>query len=94
MLDVERISRNSFWNCKGIKAITLPKTLIDIGYNPFVGCNNIKFINESENFTVSNGVLYTKDKTKLICYPAHLSVGEITLDENVTTLERESVLRF
>ncbi len=88
LLDVERISRNSFWNCKGIKAITFPKTLIDIGYNPFVGCNNIKFINESENFTVSNGVLYTKDKTKLICYPAHLSVGEITLDENVTTLER------
>ena len=36
LLDVERISRNSFWNCKGIKAITFPKTLIDIGYNPLL----------------------------------------------------------
>ena len=33
LLNVKRICRNSFWNCKGIRKIIFPKTLEDIGYN-------------------------------------------------------------
>ena len=86
--NVKRICRNSFWNCKGIKKIVLPETLEVIGYNPFVGCTNIEFISHSENFPVENGVLFNKDKSKIICYPAHLANGKVFVPETVITLER------
>ncbi len=86
--DVKRICRNSFWNCKGIRKVVLPETLESIGYNPFVGCSNIEFFSNSENYVVYNNALYTKDKSKLICYPAKYAVGEMSLPEEVIALER------
>jgi len=82
------INRNSFWNCKGIKKIVFPKSLIDIGYNPFVGCSNIYFESRSEYYKVIDDVLYTKDLSKIVCYPAWKAVGDIKLPETVITLER------
>lgn|GEM_PF-367487 len=86
--DVKRICRNSFWNCKGIRKIVFPKTLQDIGYNPFVGCSNIEFVSYSDNYIVYNNALFTKDKSKLVCYPAKYAVGKISLPDETTTLER------
>lgn len=82
------INRNSFWNCKGIKKIVFPKSLIDIGYNPFVGCSNIHFESRSEYYKVIDDVLYTKDLSKIVCYPAWKAIGDIKLPETVITLER------
>lgn len=86
--DVKRICRNSFWNCKGIRKIVLPKTLESIGYNPFVSCSNIEFESNSENYMVYDNALYTADKSKLVCYPAKYAIGDIYLPDEVTTLER------
>lgn len=86
--DIKRICRNSFWNCKGIRKIIFPTTLQDIGYNPFVGCSNIEFVSYSENYIVYNNALFTKDKSKLVCYPAKYAIGEMTLPDETTTLER------
>ncbi|MBP5591464.1 leucine-rich repeat protein [bacterium] len=85
---VKKICRNSFWNCKGIKKIILPETLETIGYNPFVACSEIEFVSESENFVVENGLLLSKDRTKLICCPAKSAIGEIHIPDSVTNLER------
>ncbi len=82
------INRNSFWNCVGIKKIVFPKTLIDIGYNPFIGCANIHFESHSDKFKVVDDVLYNKDKTVLICYPSWKAIGDIHLLDSVITLER------
>lgn len=86
--DVKRICRNSFWNCKGIRKIVLPKTLVSIGYNPFVSCSNIAFESHSENYVVYNNALYTADKSKLVCYPTKYAIGDIHLPDEVITLER------
>lgn len=86
--DVKRICRNSFWNCKGIRKIVLPKTLESIGYNPFVSCSNIAFESHSENYMVYDNALYTADKSKLVCYPAKYAIGDIYLPDEVITLER------
>lgn len=88
LLPVKRINRNAFWNCKSIKEIVLPTTLEDIGYNPFVGCDNIKFINKSNKFVVEDNILYDKNKTKLICCPANAVNKHMKLKESVITLER------
>ena len=86
--NVKRICRNSFWNCKGIRKIILPKTLESIGYNPFVSCSNIEFESNSKNYVVYNNALYTDDKSKLVCYPAKYAIGDIHLPDEVITLER------
>nr|MCR5462480.1 leucine-rich repeat protein [bacterium] len=86
--DVKRICRNSFWNCKGIRKIVLPKSLETIGYNPFVSCSNIEFESYSDNYVVYNNALFTKDKSKLVCYPAKYAIGDIHLPDETITLER------
>lgn len=89
LLDTTKsINRNSFWNCKGIKKIVFPKSLIDIGYNPFVGCSSIHFISESDKFKVIDDVLYNEDKNTLICYPSWKAIGEVYLPDFVIHLER------
>lgn len=86
--DVKRICRNSFWNCKGIRKIVFPKTLEDIGYNPFVSCSNIEFESNSDKYIVYNNALFTVDKSKLVCYPAKYAIGEVHLPDETITLER------
>ncbi len=85
---VKTINRNSFWNCKGIKTIVFPESLVDIGYNPFVGCSNIRFESHSPRFKVIDDVLYNFDESKIICYPSWKAVGHIKIKESVITLER------
>lgn len=85
---IKTINRNSFWNCKGIKTIVFPESLVDIGYNPFVGCSNIRFESNSIRFKVIDDVLYNYDESKIICYPTWKAVGHIKLKESVITLER------
>ena len=85
---VKRINRNSFWNCKGIKKIVLPETLEDIGYNPFVGCDNIEFVSESKYYLVEDGRLYNADMSKLVCCPKKYAVGEVHISDSVIKLER------
>ena len=85
---IKTINRNSFWNCKGIKTIVFPESLIDIGYNPFVGCSNIKFESHSPRFKVIDDVLCNFDESKIICYPAWKAIGHIKLPDSVITLER------
>ena len=88
LLPVKSIGRNSFWNCKGIKKIVLPFTLKQIGYNPFVGCSNIHFESQSEEYVVSDDVLYDKNKNKVVCYPVWKAVGKVSIPESVIALER------
>ncbi len=85
---IKTINRNSFWNCKGIECIVFPKSLNDIGYNPFVGCSNIHFESKSPYYNVVDGVLYNEDRSKIICYPAWKAVGHVKLLDSVITLER------
>ncbi len=85
---VKTINRNSFWNCKGIKKIIFPSSLVDIGYNPFVGCSNIHFESKTPYFKVIDDVLYNKDCSKIICYPAWKAKGNVNIPDTVITLER------
>ena len=43
-----------FENCENLKSITLPSTLIEIGYDPFGGCNKNLTIKIPENMNIDN----------------------------------------
>ncbi len=88
LLPVKSIGRNSFWNCKGIKKVVLPSSLKQIGYNPFVGCSDIHFESQTDEYVVSDDILFDKNKNKIVCYPAWKAIGEISIPESVIALER------
>ena len=64
---VTLISRNSFWNCKGIEKLVISKNVNRIGYNPFAGCENLLLESESPLFPSENGVVYNASKTHILC---------------------------
>lgn len=86
--DIETISRNAFWGHDEIKKIILPKTLKQIGYNPFVGCSSIAFESNSPFYRIKYGVLYNEDFSKLICCPASIAKNEYHVIDSVLQLER------
>ena len=68
---VTRIGKQAFYDCKSLKEVTIPSGVTSIGYSAFGGYN-LKEINvdkNNKNYSSENGVLYNKDKTKLICMP-------------------------
>ena len=87
---VEKIARNSFFKCNGIKKVIIPQTLKSIGYNPFNRCENIEFESKSPSFQVIDGILYNQDVSRLICCPASRSVGKVIIPDSVVELERNA----
>ena len=69
---VTKITDGAFSNCTEILTITIPATIKTIGTGVFRGCSSLVSINvDSENsvYTSIGGVLMSKDKTLLVCFP-------------------------
>lgn len=85
---VTLISRNSFWNCKGVKNVVITKNINRIGYNPFAGAEDLLLESESPLFVVENGIVYDQDKTHMLC-ATNRAVGKIfRVPNGVTHINR------
>lgn len=77
------------------ETISLPATIEYISAeNPFVFCEKLSAItvdSANKNYTAEDGILYSKDKKKLICYPINKSGTGFTLPEEVTELGTASL---
>ncbi|MDR1902116.1 MAG: leucine-rich repeat domain-containing protein [Treponema sp.] len=88
---VRTIGRNSFWNAKGVEAITIPETVRQIGYNPFAYCVNAAFNVQSPKYATYNGVLYSSDFREVICCTAKAAAGgTLTLHSDTMSLGRNA----
>lgn len=82
------LNNNTFENCSSLKDVSIGSGCTSISATAFVGTCAIDKITVSEdnkNFTVVDGVLYNKDKTKLVLYPKNRS-GEFAVPDTVTTI--------
>jgi len=62
---VDEIGEYAFSECRGLIAVTIPKSVERMGANPFMGCRELKTIKteaDSLHFQVVDGVLFDKDK--------------------------------
>jgi len=87
------IVSNAFSDCTGLTGITIPDSVTSIGSNAFIGCTGLTAINVSSGnivYSSQDGVLYNKDKTKLICYPAEKSDVSFTILSNVISIEENA----
>ncbi len=70
---VERIGGTVFWNNFYLATITIPSTVSYIGNCPVANCPVLSSITVSEGnkaYASADGVLFDKEQTVLICYPA------------------------
>lgn len=70
---VTSIGDLTFSRCSNLKSLTIPNSVTSIGVDVFDNCSSLTTINVdagNPNYSSDNGVLFDKNKTTLICYPA------------------------
>ena len=85
---LKTIGKDAFFKCSKLASINLPKTVESIGSEAFEYCYELTAINvdaDNPNFTSIDGVLYNKDVSKLLVYPAG-KTGEYIFPETVTVI--------
>ena len=88
---VTSIGDSAFWWCVSLTSITIPNSVTSIG-DAFDGCDKLNQINVDTANTVYssvNGVLFGKDKTKLIRYPEGKADASYSIPDSVTSIGYE-----
>lgn len=70
---LKKIGKNVFKDCGALKKISIGKEVSFIGTSPFRGCKKLRHISVSPKnkyFKASGNVLFNKNRSTLICYPA------------------------
>ncbi len=88
-LRVTAIATGAFEDCHRLVQIGIPSSVKIIGTGAFVGCNSLAaFVVDSTNtaYCAVGSVLFSKDKTMLIAYPAKRVGTTYLLSTNVTQI--------
>ena len=86
---VTSIGSSAFSNCSKLRSITIPNSVTSIGAWAFNGCTGLTAINvamKNQNYVSPDGVLYNKDKTTIICYPAGKKGNNYKIPDGVTEI--------
>ena len=86
---VTSIGDLAFEGCSSIESITITDNVINIGISAFVECLKLSKIDietDSKNFVSVNGVLFNKNQTELICYPAGKTDISYNIPDSVTSI--------
>ena len=86
---ITRIGKDAFWNCNRLTRVVLPESLEEIAGTAFSSCRVLPEFEISSNnryFCVVAGVLFSKDMTKLICYPGGKSATKYDVPNSVTEI--------
>ena len=85
------IANNAFSSCDNLISIVLPKSLRRIGKGVFENCSNLATIEveaDCECCTSDDGILFDREKTKLIAFPAgKTEFSGYVIPESVKELE-------
>ena len=89
------LSDGSFLNCSSLESISIPSSVKTIGQNALSGCDAMSQINVEEDnewFKSIDGVLFTKDESTLVQYPAARGT-EYTVPDGTETIGRDAFYR-
>ena len=82
------IGSGAFDNCTSLISVELPDNAI-ISSDTFKECKNLSDIvisDTNNNYIVKNGILYNKNMTRILCYPAGIKDTEFSVPETVKTI--------
>lgn len=84
---VTNISGRAFGACYGLPSVTIPKSVTSIGEAAFSGCLSNIYVDEGNaSYSSVDGVLFNKDHTTLIAYPANREDTAYKIPEGVTSI--------
>ena len=88
--NVATIGDEAFGSCKQLKQISIPESVTDIGAGAFGNCPALTAITVAEGNTAycsDGGILFSKDKTTLVQYPAGKPETSYTIPAGVTAVQ-------
>ncbi len=77
-----------FSGCSGLTSVTIPKSVTSIGYGAFSSCSRLTSItvdNQNETYCDIEGVLFNRNKTEILSFPAGRT-GGYSIPESVTSI--------
>ena len=86
---VKEIKDDAFSWCSELRSIHLPAGLVTLGNTVFYYCQNLQQITvdaDNANYCAVDGVLYTKDMTTLLLYPAAKEGASFAVPSTVTII--------
>lgn len=87
---ISTVTEHAFYGCGSTRSVFIPATLTEIGDKAFAGCLHLSwFAVEPGNpsFTAVDGVLFSRDMSVLICYPAGREADSYTIPDTVRRIE-------
>lgn len=87
--EVTTILEAAFIDCSQMASAYIPATVTKIESGAFLGCESLRSVTVDQDnpaYCDVDGVLYSKDKTVLLCYPAGRTATEFTVPGGVTTI--------
>ena len=83
----------AFSDCKRLAEMTIPDSVTEIGRSAFKGCINLTDITvspDNKNFSGVDGVLFSKDMSTLLVYPAGNKRSTYTIPDGVEIIYPEA----
>ena len=87
--NITSIDKCAFTGCSSLTSVTISKNVTNIGGSVFEGCSNLANItvdSKNNDYSSENGVLFNKNKSELLVYPAGNSRKEYSIPDSVTTI--------
>ncbi len=87
-LPVTDIDGNAFYNCENLECLTIDADITDLEYIPYQldSLTEINISEDNSQFSSTDGVLFSKDKTCLIKYPESKGDSEYVVPDTVTEI--------
>lgn len=79
---------NAFWDCTNLTQVIIPSSVTSIGDAAFWNCSNlmeIKVDGANQYFCDKDGVVFNRDETEILHFPANKS-GAYSIPETVSTI--------
>lgn len=87
--NITKIGKNAFKDCTSLEYIFIPELVNNIGVSPFRGCKKLSSIEvdaKNKSFKSVDNILFNKNKSKLICYPACLKNTHYDIPDSVISI--------
>lgn len=92
---VTNIWNHAFYGCSTLTSVNIPSSVTNIGYETFGGCSKLcEIIVHEDNLKYKSidGILYSKDETELLVYPACKTDDKLIISNSVTHIDNYSFI--
>ena len=87
------IASGAFEGCEELETVHIPSTVINVGEGVFKGCSSLSMISvdrANPKLSAVGGILYSKSKNVLICYPCARIGSSYLINPSVNTVAADA----